>query len=79
MSPYADPLCLARGELADIDSLIRLLGNGLLVDPLKRRSGKGHETGAGGLEDTEGRNEFQEGVNSGLLSRTMGFVMLVIV
>ena len=55
---------LTRGELADVDNVISLLGNGFIIGAVEWRTRQGHETSAGGLEDTEGSDQLQEGLDS---------------
>jgi hypothetical protein len=58
---------LSRWEGAGINDLFGLLDE-LLVGAVQGRAWKGHETGAGGLEDTEWSNELHERVDTGRLS-----------
>ena len=54
---------LARRQGAGIDDI-----SGILLDLLallgQRRTGKGHETGTGGLQDTEGTDQLQERIDT---------------
>ena len=61
------PPFLTRGQRADVDGLVGLLHDGLLVDAVQGGTGQGHEAGTRRLEDTEGANELEEGVDPGLL------------
>ncbi len=62
---------LTRRQLAGIYNLIGFLEERLLGRSAERRSGQGHETGTGGLEDTKRRNELEEGVDSRGLGGTV--------
>lgn len=54
---------LAGGQGAGIDNV-----GGILLDLLgvlgQRGTGQSHETGTGGLEDTEGTDQLEEGVDT---------------
>jgi hypothetical protein len=54
---------LARGQGAGIDNV-----GGILLELLsllgQRGTGQSHETGAGGLKNTEGTDELEEGVDA---------------
>jgi hypothetical protein len=62
---------LARGQLAGIDNLVRLLQVGILVGSIQRGARQSHETGPGGLENAERSNEFEERVYPGRLRRAV--------
>lgn len=62
---------LTRRQLAGVDNLVSLESQLLLVGALEGRSGQGHEAGTGRLEDAEGSDELQEGVDSGRFGRTV--------
>lgn len=62
-SSHSPHLHLARRQLAGINNLVGFLEERLLSGPTEWRSGQGHQTGTCGLEDTERRNELEEGVD----------------
>ena len=55
---------LTGGKGAGVDDVGSVLFD-LLAGLEERRAGKGHETGTGGLQDTEGADELHEGVDTG--------------
>lgn len=63
-------IILTRRKGASVDNVRGILFH-LVVGLEKRRPGQSHETGSSGLEDTEGRNELHEGVNTVGLSGTI--------
>lgn len=54
---------LTRGEGAGIDNVGGILLN-LLGGLGQRGTGQSHETGTGGLEDAEGTDQLEEGVDT---------------
>lgn len=54
---------LARRQGASIDNVGGILLN-LLAGLTKRRAGKGHQTGPGGLKNTERTDQLEERVNT---------------
>lgn len=64
---------LARGEGAGVDHV-----GGFLLELLgrfgQRGTRKGHETGAGGFQDTEGVDELHEGVDTGGFRGAINYV-----
>lgn len=63
-------LGLTRRKGAGIDNVGGLLFS-FLVRLVERRTGKGHQTGSGGFEDTEGCDELHKGVDTIWLSGTI--------
>jgi hypothetical protein len=61
---------LTRGKGAGVNHVGSFLLE-LFVGLKQRRPGQSHQTGSGGLENTEGGNEFHEGVNTAGLSRAI--------
>lgn len=64
-------LHLTRRKGAGIDDVGSFLFD-LLVGLGERRTGKGHETGPGGFQDTEGSNHLHEGVDTVWLCGAFG-------
>ena len=63
-------LRLTRRKGAGIDNVGGLLFS-FLVRLIERRTGKGHQTGSGGFEDTKGCDQLHKGVDTVWLSGTI--------
>lgn len=57
-------LILTRRQGAGIDNVSSFLLN-FLGNFSKWRTSQGHQTGSGGFQDTEGTDEFEEGIDTG--------------